>query len=84
MPEATSMCKSLVDSIEEALIHLQYAMADYYSYSASDPRASNTLGAPLDELRKVVISTQLALTQSRLADKFYSTSLKKIVRANVH
>ena len=40
---------------------------------ASDPRASNTLGAPLDELRKVVISTQLALAQSRSADKFYST-----------
>ena len=67
------MRKSLVDSIEEALIQLQYAMADCYSCSASDPRASNTLGAPLDELRKVVISTQLALTQSRLADKFYST-----------
>jgi hypothetical protein len=71
--EATLMGKSLVDSIEEALIQLQYAMADYYSYSASDPRASNTLGAPLGELRKVVVSTQLALTQSRLADKFYST-----------
>jgi len=67
------MCKSLVDSIEEALIQLQYAMADYYRCSASDPRASNTLGAPLGELRKVVISTQLALTQSRLVDKFYST-----------
>ena len=72
--EATLMCKSLVDSIEEALIQLQYAIADYYSCSASDPRASNTLGTLLGELRKVVISTQLALTQSRLADKFYSTN----------
>jgi hypothetical protein len=67
------MSKSLVENIEEALIQLQYAMADYYSYSASDPRASNTLGAPLGELRKVVISTQLALSQSRLVDKSYST-----------
>ena len=67
------MCKSLVDSIEEALIQLQYAMADYYSCSASDPQASNTLGAPLGELRKVVISTQLALSQSNLVDKSYST-----------
>jgi len=67
------MCKSLVDSIEEALIQLQYALADYYSSSASDPRASDTLSAPLDELRKIVISTQIALTQSRSADKLYST-----------
>ena len=67
------MFMSFVDSIEEALIQLQYAMADYYSFSANDPRASNTLDAPLGELRKVVISTQLALAQSRLADKFYST-----------
>ena len=67
------MHKSLVDSIEEALIQLQYAIADYYSCSASDPRASNTLGVPLGELRKVVISTQLALAQSRLVDKFYFT-----------
>ena len=66
------MRKSLVDSIEEALIHLQYAMADYYSFSESDPRASDTIGSPLGELRKVVASTQLALTQSRLADKFNS------------
>ena len=73
MREATLMRKSLVESIEEALIQLQYAIADYYSYRASDPRASNTLGAPLGELRKVVISTQLALSQSRLVDKSYST-----------
>jgi hypothetical protein len=66
------MFMSLVDRIEEALIQLQYAMADYYSCSASDPMASNTLGAPLGELRKVVVSTQLALTQSRLADIFNS------------
>jgi len=63
------MRKSLVDSIEEALIQLQYAMADYYICSSSDPRASATLGAPLGELRRVVISRQLALTQSRLADE---------------
>jgi len=67
------MSKSLVENIEEALIQLQYAMADYYSYSASDPRASNTLGAPLGELRKVVISSQLALSQSRLVYKPHST-----------
>jgi hypothetical protein len=68
-----ALCKPLLDSIEEALIQLQYAVADYYSFSANDPRASNTLGTPLGELRKVVISTQIVLTQSRLADKFYST-----------
>jgi hypothetical protein len=68
-----ALCKSLMDSIEEALIQLQYAIADYYSCSTSDPRASNTLGAPLGELRKVVTSTQLDITQARLADKFYST-----------
>ena len=67
-----ALYKSLLDSIEEALIQLRYAMADY-SCSASDPRASSTLGTPLGELRKVVISTQLALTQSRLVYKFYST-----------
>jgi len=67
------MRKSLVDSIEEALIQLQYAMADYYSCSASDPRAFTSLGASLGKLRKVVTSTQLAITQARLADKFYST-----------
>ena len=71
--EATLMCKSLVDSIEEALIHLQYALADYYSCSANDPRAFTTLGAPLGELHKIVTSTQLALTQARLADTFSST-----------
>jgi hypothetical protein len=71
--EATLMFKSLVDSIEEALIQLQYAMADYYGCSASDPREFNTLGAPLGKLRKVIITTQFALAQSRLADKFYST-----------
>ena len=73
------MRKSLVESIEEALIQLQYAMADYYSCSASsasDPQASNTLGAHLGELRKVVISTQLALSQSRLVDKFNSEQVE--------
>jgi hypothetical protein len=48
-------------------------MADYYSCSANDPLEFNTLAAPLGELRKVVTSTQLAITQVRLADKFYST-----------
>ena len=74
-------------SIEEALIQLQYAMADYYTCSASDPREFNTLAAPLGELRKVVTSTQLAITHIRLAEKFYSTERlesQKIVRANVH
>ena len=73
-------------SIEEALIQLRYAMADY-SCSASDPREFNTLAAPLGELRKVVTSTQLAITHIRLAEKFYSTERlesQKIVRANVH
>ena len=80
------MFMSFVDSIEEALIQLQYAMADYYSCSASDPRASNTLGAPFGELRKIVISTQLAIIRARLVETFYSTEVefKKIVRANVH
>ena len=67
------LCKSLTDSIEEALIQLQYAVADYYSCSASVPRAFNTLDAPLGELRKVVTSTQLAVAQARLANKFSST-----------
>jgi hypothetical protein len=62
--------KSLVDNIEEALIQLQYAVADYYSCSASDrPRRFSTLDAALCELRKGVSSTHLAinlLPQTRL------------------
>jgi hypothetical protein len=66
------MCKCLIDSIEEAPIQLQYAMADYYSCTPSYPRAFNTLGAPIGELRKLVTSTQLAVKQARLVDKFSS------------
>jgi hypothetical protein len=70
------MCDSSTGSLEEALIQLQYALGDYYSRGASDPWAFTTLGAPLGELRKVVTSTQLAITQARSADKFYSTDIK--------
>jgi hypothetical protein len=69
------MSDSSIRSLEEAVIQLQYAMADYYSCSASDPWAFITLGAPLGELRKVITSTQLAITQARLADKFYSANI---------
>jgi hypothetical protein len=70
------MFDSSIGSLEEALIQLQYALGDYYSCGASNPWAFTTLGAPLGELRKVVTSTQVAITQARLADKFYSTDIK--------
>ena len=68
-----SMCDSSIESLDEALIQFQYALGDYYSCGASDPWAFTTLGAPLGELHKIVTSTQLALTQARLADTFSST-----------
>jgi hypothetical protein len=67
------MFDSSIRSLEEALIQLQYALGDYYSCGASDPA---TLDAPLGELRKIVTSTQLAITQARSADKFYATDIK--------
>ena len=57
---------SLVDSIEIALIELQYALADYYCRSESDfavdPAAIET---PLRELRSRATSTQLAIHLAR-------------------
>jgi hypothetical protein len=57
---------SLVDSIEVALIQLQYALADYYcggeSDNAVDPAALET---PLRELHRRAISTQLAIDLAR-------------------
>jgi hypothetical protein len=54
--------KSLVDSIEIALIQLQYALADYCCRSESDCAMDpGALDAPLRELRTRATSTQLAI-----------------------
>ena len=62
----TSRKLSLEDSIEIALIQLQYALADYYSGRetdfAMDPAAIET---PLRELRNRATSTQLAIHLAR-------------------
>jgi hypothetical protein len=62
----TVLRKSLVDSIEIALIQLQYALADYHCQSevdcAVDPAA---LEAPLRELRNRATSTQIAIHLAR-------------------
>jgi hypothetical protein len=58
--------RSLVDSIEIALIQLQYALADYYCGSevdrAMDPAALET---PLRELLSRATSTQIAIHLAR-------------------
>jgi hypothetical protein len=56
------MCKSLIDSIEESLIQLQYAVADYYSCGVSDSAEMfRSLEAPLRELCRDAVSTQRAI-----------------------
>jgi hypothetical protein len=64
-----------VDSIEIALIQLQYALADYYCLSESnsslDPAAIET---PLLELHRRAISTQLAIDHARTTSQAKSLS----------
>jgi hypothetical protein len=56
------MRKSLVDSIEIALVELQYAMADYYSCSEVDrAREFGDLNASLRLLYEGIRTTQLAI-----------------------
>jgi hypothetical protein len=72
-----ALCKSSINSIEEALIQLRYAMADYYSCREAEcVGLFSALDAPLRELRKVVISTQTAinlLPEPRSVEKLYTT-----------
>jgi hypothetical protein len=68
--------KSLVDSIEIALIQPRFALADYCCYSESDlaiiPAAIET---PIRELRMRAISAQLAIYLARnMPDKPRSVS----------
>jgi len=71
----TKLRKSLVDSIEIALIQLQYALVDYYylheGNSVMDPAALDT---PLRELRMRAISTQIAIDLARTASQARSLS----------
>jgi hypothetical protein len=56
------MHTSPLDGIEEALIHLQYAVADYQNRSEADRAAdSGALDAPLRELRLRATSIQIAI-----------------------
>jgi hypothetical protein len=56
------MHKSLFDSVEEALIQLQYALADYYGCNASDCAVDlDVLDAPFRGLRNTARSTQLTI-----------------------
>jgi hypothetical protein len=78
------LCKSLVDSVEEMLIQIQYLVADYYSCRESDRViALGALDASFSELRKCASSTQLAINllrtppEARLVDNF-SASQKLI------
>jgi hypothetical protein len=58
--------KSLVDSIEIALLQLQYALADYYSLGETDCAVEPAaLEPPLRELRMHAISTQVAIDLAR-------------------
>lgn len=58
--------KSLVDSIEIALIHLHYALADYHYLRDGDfPLDPADLDAPLRELHNRAVSTQLAIDLAR-------------------
>jgi hypothetical protein len=60
------MCESLVDSIEQALIQLRYALADYYSCSDVDcARVSSILDEPLCYLREGASSIQFAIDRLR-------------------
>jgi hypothetical protein len=57
---------SLVDSIEIALIQLQYALADYYYGGESDSAVDPVdLETPLRELHRRAVSTQLAIDLAR-------------------
>jgi hypothetical protein len=57
---------SLVDSIEIALIQLQYALADYYCRSEGDLAMDlAAIETPLRELHRRAIWTQLAIDLAR-------------------
>jgi hypothetical protein len=62
------MYKSLFDSIEEALIQLQYAVADYYSCSHG-VEALRALDAPFNELCRGASSAHLAIEALRANPK---------------
>jgi hypothetical protein len=66
---------SLEDSIEIALIQLQYALADYYCGREVD-RAMNpaAIETPLRELRNRAASTQIAIHLARAAPQAKSLS----------
>ncbi len=56
------MRKSPVENIEELLIQLQYALADYYTSVAREGELTfDSLDASLSELRKDASSVQLAI-----------------------
>jgi hypothetical protein len=68
MRDDNELRKSLVDGIEEALIQLQYALADYYIGSEGDSATdAATLAGSLRELRARANSTQLAIDLLRRA-----------------
>jgi hypothetical protein len=71
----TALRKSLIDSIEIALIQLQYALADYYCRFESDVAVdSGALETPLRELRNRAISTQIAIDHARAEPQTRSLS----------
>jgi hypothetical protein len=56
------MCKSMVDNVEEALIQLRYAVADYRSCNDTEcVGVFSALDAPLSELCKSASSAQHAI-----------------------
>jgi hypothetical protein len=75
------MCELLVDSIEQALIQLRYAMADYYSCRDPDcTRVFSILEAPLCHLREGASSTQFAIDRLRAT---WQTGLVDIFSSNL-
>jgi hypothetical protein len=57
------VCTSPVNSIEAALIELQYALGDYYCRTEQDHDvAFTTLDPSLRELRKIAFSVQRAIS----------------------
>jgi hypothetical protein len=62
----TALRKSLVDSIEIALIHLHYALADYRCLRDDDCAVDPTaLDAPIRELHNGAVTMQLAIDLAR-------------------
>jgi hypothetical protein len=72
------MCESLVDDIETALLQLRYAVCDYYSCSEAEcAGVFRNLDAPLRELHKSVISTQLAIDLLRAMPQAIETERRE-------